>query len=358
MAETDQAQDKSEEPTDHKLRKAREKGTVARGIDLPFVVVLATLGGMLIALAPAFGIEFAKRTRRVIIGAGPDNADFIWLALDYLGWPAVRAVLTVGLILVPLVALIQLVQLRGFIFATHPLKPDFGRLNPAKGLKRLFSMRLLKETLKTIVKFLLYSAILIAVIRWASDSFLATIDDGHDLSLAMMSAALRLLFAFLAASIFFAIIDQIIARGEFRKQMRMTPREVRREHKDREGDPRIKQERKKLHGSLARQQTDSAGLGGADMLIVNPTHYAIGLKYRPNEMTSPVVVAKGRNMFASRLRSNAAVNGVTIIHDPKLARALYKSADRGSPIPQSLYGRVADIYFRLIKSGALKLEIV
>jgi flagellar biosynthetic protein FlhB len=357
MADDDQAQDKSEEPSDYKLRKAREKGTVAKGMDLPFVAVLASLAAILIIFAADFGAAFAERTRKVIATANADNSDVIWQAFAFIGWSALRGVLTVGLLLVVLVILIQLIQLRGFVFSAHPLKPDFSRLNPAKGLKRLFSMRLLKETLKTILKFLIYAAILIWVIRWANETLIMAIDDGYDLALAMLAATLRLLFLFLAASIFIAIIDQIISRGEFRKQMRMTQREVRREHKDREGDPRVKQERKKLHNSLTRQQGDGGGLNGADVLIVNPTHYAVGLRYRPQEMASPMLVSKGRNLFAARLRQKAALAGVTIITDPPLARNLYKDVNRGAPIPQDQFNRVADIYFRLIKTGALELEL-
>jgi flagellar biosynthetic protein FlhB len=154
----------------------------------------------------------------------------------------------------------------------------------------------------------------------------------------------------------FAAIDQILVRRLFLKQMRMSRREVRRELRDREGEPRIKQRRRQLHAQFAKAAESLRGVPGADVVVTNPTHVAVALKYDNATMEAPVVVAKGAHEFAARIRRTAFVHGVLTIEDKPLARALYAACAAGDPIPEAHYGRVAQIYRKLRAAAAPAAE--
>jgi flagellar biosynthetic protein FlhB len=248
---------------------------------------------------------------------------------------------------------LEIIQLRGFIFSTHPLKPDFSRLNPAKGLKRLFSLRLLKETLKNIVKFAIYGFAAWWIISGAISTWGIRLVDARSLTNAIEASGAQLLFVFIAIAAFFMVIDQIIVRGEFRKQMCMGRSELTREVKEREGDPRQKQKRKDLHKQM-RDQSESLGqIAGSDVLIVNPEHFAVALRYDPKAMDAPVVAAKGRDHFAQLMKRKARLHNIPIIEDVNLARNLHADCARNSEIGAQHYHAVARIYRKLKKTDEL-----
>ncbi|HYD39129.1 MAG TPA: EscU/YscU/HrcU family type III secretion system export apparatus switch protein, partial [Allosphingosinicella sp.] len=291
-----QEQNRSEEPTPFKLRRAREKGQVARGMDLGFVAGLVALAGFAIVAGDRMVADLAQLMRQALaaIGGAADPREAAAVAAA-LYWPAMRPLVLLGGTIVLIVLLLEIVQLRGLVFSSHPLKPDFSRLNPAKGLKRIFSMRMLKEALKNVVKLAAYVTVS-ALLIWSLVSTPGRSQDGADgLATAMSSGGMRLLLLFILVAFFFAAIDQIIVRREFHKQMRMSRREVTRETKDREGEPRIKQKRKQLHAEFAKQGKSLGSLPGSDLLVVNPQHFAVALAYDPSRMSAPTVTAKARN---------------------------------------------------------------
>ena len=344
-----QDQDKSEEATPFKLRKAREKGQVARGLDLGFVGSLMALG----ATALMFGEVFVSRIAQLMrhaLGAGvigaTDPRNTLSLTRD-VAWVAFQPLIVLGIVLLVILVLLELLQLRGFVFTAHPLRPDFKRLNPAQGLKRLFSLRMLKETLKNLVKFGTYTLAAWWVIEGAIETYGARLTDARQLAVAIAAAGGRVLAVFVFLAFFFMVIDQIIARGEFRKQMRMSRRDITRETKDREGEPRLKQKRRDLHAQL-REQTEGLGkVAGSDLLVVNPEHFAVALKYDPATMDAPIVRTKGRNHFAQLMKRKARLLGVPVIPDPALARGLFHATAVGQSIPSRHYHGVAMIYRRL-----------
>ncbi|HTN14537.1 MAG TPA: EscU/YscU/HrcU family type III secretion system export apparatus switch protein [Sphingomonadaceae bacterium] len=235
-----QEQNRSEEATPFKLRKAREKGQVARGMDLGFAGSLAALAAVGLFAGEGFVARMAD-LMRLSFTSGIDHtreANEVLATVAALYWPAFEPLLVLGLAAMALLVFLELLQLRGFMFTAAPLKPDFSRLNPAKGLKRLFSMRMLKETGKNLLKLAVYTAVSWLLIDWAIRTFAASMADAAMLSRAMESAATRLVLAFLGAAFAFMVLDQIISRSEFRKQMKMSRREVTREAKEREGEPR------------------------------------------------------------------------------------------------------------------------
>ena len=213
-------------------------------------------------------------------------------------------------------------------------------------------MKTLKETIKNCIKMLVYLVATFLVIRYCLAQFSNQMNDANRLVSAMNSSALRLLYVYLALSLCFAAIDQIIVRREYFKQMRMSKSELKREIKDREGEPRIKQKRKQLHEEFAKQTASMGALEGADVIIVNPQHYAVALRYIPDEMQAPVLATKGRNKIALNIKSRAFNLGIPIIPDPPLARALFKAGKIGKEIPAEQFYDVANIYIRLRQNKA------
>jgi flagellar biosynthetic protein FlhB len=341
-------QNKSEEATPFKLARAREKGTVARGADLGFFGVLAAF---LLFLTLA-GSALANRLLALMRS---NLSDFSSLkdprvALRLVGEDAgalLSMIALVSLTLLVIVIPIEILQLRGLVFSAEPLKPDFSRLNPGKGLKRLFSLRMIKEALKSVLKFLVYSVVAALAIRHAVKTAGFEVTSGAALATLIWSSTLRLLSLFAAAALLLAAIDQIISRREFAKQMRMSRRELTREFREREGEPRIKAKRKQLHAELLKQTEGLGKLGGSDLVLVNPQHFAVALAYDGSSMGAPQVRAKARNELAMTMRAEAARLGIAVVADPPLARALYRSTEIGREIGAEHYRAVALHYSKL-----------
>lgn len=345
-------QNRSEAPTESKLRKARDKGTVARSIELGFLGSLVALAAFALVAGEALIATLADAMRTALAGGFARAAEPAGAAgmLGELGWQMLSPVVLLGGTMAVIAVTLELIQLRGFLFTFHPLKPDWSRLNPAKGLKRLFSMRMLQETGKSIGKFGLYAAAAWSVVRWAMTRFAETSGYGERLPETLEAAAMRLVWAFMLVAVAVAILDQILVRREFTKQMRMSRREVTRESREREGEPRMKQRRKQLHREMTAQGKGS--LAGADLLLVNPEHFAVALRYDEAAMVAPEIAAKGRNAHALLLRDEAFRRGLPVIPDPPLARALFRACQIGAVVPPDRYEAVAELYINLRRADA------
>jgi len=344
-----QEQNRTETATPFKLKKAREKGMVARGLDLGFVAGLIGLAAFVIVAGAELLSVLAVAMRRAltagIVGAADPGAATA-LAAGSL-WPVLRPVALFGGTVIAVILLVEIVQLRGLMFSATPLKPDFSRINPAKGLKRLFSAHMLKQAAKSILKMATYAIVATLAIRAALAGAGTRITDAPRLVEAIDHAAMRLILLFILAAAGLAVLDQVLARGEFAKQMRMSRREVTREHKEREGDPRIKSKRKQTHAQFARQAQALGNLPGSDMLIVNPRHYAVALAYTPGAGGAPVVTAKGTDRHALQLKAAARRHGIPIVEQRGLASALFRDGEMGREIAPKHYHAVAELYFKL-----------
>ncbi len=344
-------QNKSEEATPFKLAKAREKGSVPRGTDLSFFTGLAAF---LLFLSLAGATTAAKllavmRSNLSDFSALDDPHAVLGLvAIDTAS--AISIISLLGITLLVLVIPAEILQLRGLLFSTQPLKPDFSRLNPAKGLKRLFSVRMLKEALKSIFKFTVYSILAVLAVRSMTETVGFEATSAGQLASLFWRAGLQLLALFTAAALIFAAIDQLIARREFAKQMRMSRSEVTREFKEREGEPRIKAKRKQLHSEFLKQTTGAGKLAGSDLLLVNPEHFAVALAYDPASMSAPAVRAKARNKLAAALRREAARLQIPVIADPPLTRALFRATDTDREIGPDHYRAVA-LHYSQLRAG-------
>ncbi|KRC78118.1 flagellar biosynthesis protein FlhB [Sphingomonas sp. Root241] len=356
MAEQ-QEHNRSETATPFKLRRAREKGMVPRSVELGFMGGLLGLAAFLGIAGERFAHTLAELTRETIV-AGIDAAGQPEQAGALPGriyWSVLEPLMLLGGTILAIVVLLEILQLRGFIFTAHPLKPDFTRLNPAKGLKRLFSARLLKETLKTVLKTAVYITATWLLLRDAVTRYATTASETERLPSLLAEAMMRLILVYILIAFVFVVLDQILVRGEFAKQMRMSRREVTREAKDREGDPRIKSKRKQLHQEFVAASQDLGQLAGADLLVVNPQHFAVALRYDPERMGAPTVTARGRNRFALALKEEAWRRGIPVLARPALARALYRGCSTGDEIPPANFEAVADLYIQLRRDASAPL---
>jgi flagellar biosynthetic protein FlhB len=349
MAEPSGEQDRSEEATPFKLDRARRKGMLARGTDLGFLSVLVALAIVAQTAGQGLIVGLGLTMRRGFAGQIAMAGERQWIAA--VAGAEVRALAALlafpALVLLAGCVTVELIQNRGIVFSAEPLKPDFSKLNPARGLKRLFSMRMLKELAKNVVKLSLYAAAAVVFVLHAGIEAGSEVRTARDLGDVLLRASGRLLLMFIVLAALVAALDQILARREFAKQMRMSQREVKREMREREGEPRQKQKRKQILAEIMKQAAAATNVKGADVLIVNPVHFAVALRYRPEEMDAPVVQARGRDIWARRMRRVAEREGIAVVRHPALARALYRRGNVGRPIGQDQFVAVADIYLRL-----------
>lgn len=343
MAE-DSDLEKTEPASPRRLQKAREQGQVARSRELATFLMLVTgAAGLWIGAQAIYrglsgvirrGMAFDPRiggdTAVMMAQAVRQAMDALTVLLPILGALAMAAVL-------------GSIALGGFLISAEALKPQFGRLNPAKGLGRMFSMQTLVELAKAIAKALLVGGIA----AWALWHF-------HDEMLALMHAAppagmargLNLVAlcctVIVASLVAIVLIDAPWQLFSYFKRLRMSHEDVRQEHKESEGDPHVKARIRQQQRAMARRRMMQA-VPTADVVVTNPTHYAVALHYAAQSAGAPVVVAKGTGLIAARIREIAQQHKVPLLEAPSLARALHHNVEIGQEIPAALYAAVAEV---------------
>lgn len=337
------SEEKTEQPTDKKLRDARKDGDTSKSTDLVEAVTMVAVLGVLVFGAGAF----AGACRAIVDVAlnfmrGDRALTELYASLLSIG---TRFVTIVGpcVVFAGIGAVAGLAPQVGFEIATKPVVPDPNRLNVVEGLKRIFTWRSLIELAKMILK-----AVVIGCVMWFTITRMLPLIVGSlyqplpQLSVMFWGLLVKL---FGVAALVFIIIgaaDVKLQNIMFMRKMRMSKDEVKREHKDQEGDPRIKSERKRLARELVMNAAPQQRVGLANALIVNPTHYAVAIRYAPDEHPLPLVTAKGMDESAAQLRLFAQEANVPIIGNPPVARALYK-VGLDEPIPEELFETVATI---------------
>jgi flagellar biosynthetic protein FlhB len=351
MEETEQ--DKSESATPYKLMRARTKGVVSRGADLGFFTGLAAFAGYVWAAGDHLAATVARAAHSALVASGSlsDGPGAAFAASGLILFSVVQPLALMAAAVFLVVLLFEIVQ-TGVVFSTEPLRPDFSKLNPAKGLKRLFTWRLLIETGKNVLKLGVYTGISYLIVREAVQIDTGSIADGFGLSAIMRRVAFKLLLAFVLGALLFAVIDQLIVRRDFGKKMRMSRRELRREAREREGEPRLKQKRKQLHAEFVKMSQSLRNLRKADVLVTNPEHIALALRYDRRTMHAPIVVSIGTNLFAQRLKRMAFIYGIPIVENRALARELYRKAALNKSVPEHCFRPVADIYNSIRRKSA------
>ncbi|HMK57010.1 MAG TPA: flagellar biosynthesis protein FlhB [Dissulfurispiraceae bacterium] len=339
----EQFEERTEQATPRRREKAREKGDVPKSRELTSLFPVWTIflfmlfgGTMFTSLLTYFGsslkrgvtLRLTEATLMDVFKADTMQMGIVMLPLFLLIFVGVMAV--------------HFLQ-TGFLISSNPLTPDLTKLDPLQGIKRIFSINTLYETVKGLLKVAVLGAILyfmlkkeVFTIPLLVDMDIRTIIDfsfGQIKRIIMISALVLTVFA---------AADYAFQRWQYSRNLRMTKQEVKEEYKEVEGSPLIKARLKSIQRELARRRMMQE-VPRADVVITNPTHFAVALKYESGRMGAPKVVAKGANLIAAKIREVAGSSGVPVIEDKPLARALYSSIDVNQEIPEVFYKAVAAI---------------
>jgi flagellar biosynthetic protein FlhB len=330
-------QDKTEEATARRIEKAREEGQIVMSREVVgFVALGAALVGMMFGLPP-LGYELMRGMRGVLENGHQLQVGLVATEMMRLGLLAVLPVMVMAMIGAIAGAMLQS---RGLVSAKG-LKPQFSRLNPASGIKRLLGPEGGIEFLRTLIKL----GVVGAALWWALGDpreLRAALSLGPgDLLRLMVSASMNLFIAAMIAFAGIAVLDYLVVRFRHLHKLRMTRQELREEVKESEGDPMIKGRIRSLRMARARRRM-MAAVPKAAVVITNPTHYAIALAYDENSQAAPKVVAKGAEAVAARIRALAEESNVPLVSNPPLARALFK-LELDTEIPAEHYQAVAEI---------------
>ncbi|POA19172.1 flagellar biosynthesis protein FlhB [Pseudomonas sp. FW300-N1A1] len=344
MAESESGQDKTEEPTEKKKKDAREKGEIARSKELnTLAVMLAGAGGLLIYggglaqdLLEIMRLNFSL-PREVLLSPGAMGQYLL-----HSGKIAIIAVQPV-LITLLLAALIGPISLGGWLFAGSSLAPKFSRMNPANGLKRMFSSTAVIELLKALAKFLLILFVALTVLKSDIDDLLRIAHEPLEQAIIHSVQLVGWSTLWMACGlILIAAVDVPVQLYQSHKKLLMTKQEIRDEHKDQEGRPEVKQRIRQLQHEMSQRRM-MAAVPDADVIITNPTHYAVALKYDPDKGGAPMLIAKGSDFLALKIREIAVSNNVLLLESPALARSIYYSTELDQEIPGGLYLAVAQV---------------
>ncbi|MBI1908735.1 MAG: type III secretion system export apparatus subunit SctU [Deltaproteobacteria bacterium] len=337
------SQEKTEEATPKRLRDARKKGQVWQSRDLTTLAVMI-LSFMAFGFSVSFLSSEIKRIMRMTFEAiaRPEIpietlfklAEASFVVLITVSAPVVAAAVLGGLV----VGYLQV----GPVFAMEPLKPDINKLNAVEGLKNMFKMKTFVELVKNILKISFIFFIAYWLIKGILSDFLMTVTLPLEQSIQVGSVLVtRFLIRVFILFLILAIMDMYIQRRDFMKQLKMTKEEVKREYKEDEGDPLIKSARKQIHMEMAMGDTRQA-VKTADVVVTNPTHLAVVIKYDGQEMAAPQIVAKGQRLFAEYIRELAKEFNVPVMQNIPLAWSLIE-LEIGDEIPENLYQAVAEI---------------
>ena len=344
MADDQEQDQKTEAPTQKRIDEAYKKGNVPFSREVGNFMIM-----LMIALTVSwFSPDILRNSAHLLTPFLSDAWDLpadgpgigMLLSKAVLGAMSILAAPVLGVIAVLLAA--SFMQ-NGFVLSNEPIMPQVSRISPLAGIKRLFSLRSVVELLKSLLK--------IGVVAYVS--FIAVYPEmAHVRQLPNSSVMAMLLFLAMLAQrltiaaaivmFFIALFDLLYQRFQFTKSLRMTRQEVRDEYKQSEGDPMIKQRLRRLRQERARKRMMTS-VPKADVIITNPTHFAVALQYTSKAMRAPVVVAKGQDLIALKIREIAKENNIPIVENPPLARALFDSTEIDQEIPASHYEAVAKI---------------
>ena len=346
----EEAGDKTEEPTTKKLEDARKKGQVAKSKELTNAVELIALFVALKVTIESFGTGLLN-TFEGYYKFIPDvvKQNGTGLSIVTFNFFQRNALWRMIVICAPLFAIgfittfvINLVQVR-WQPTSEPLKPKLSKLNPLQGFKRIFSMNSVMELVKSIAKIVLIAAVAYTDVKNNANTLFIL----YDIPLMQAIALLGNIAINMGIKISFALLivgfaDYLYQRHKFHKEMMMTKQEVKDEYKNSEGSPDVKSKQRQRMREASRRRMMQE-VPQADVIITNPTHLAVALKYTPGENTAPVVIAKGEEYLAQRIKEIARENDIEIVENKPLARMLYMNVEIGKQIPPELYQAVADV---------------
>ena len=370
MAEKNDGGDKTEKPTPKRLRDARRKGDVAKSKD--FGTAIGMVAWLVLALGATgyVGGRLATLTRDTVTQAargeflpslGALGAEAAWLTLLAAGFTLVPAAV-VGLAG-------EFLQV-GVLVTTEKLKPTLDKLNPMEGFKKMFSLDSLFELGKTLIKAALILTVGAMVMLGAQDRYAEILNAASWRPLGGMgpvvaaealdmtrSLTIQLIMGTMAVFLVVGLADRVWTHHRYIKKMMMSRRDIKQEHKDNEGDPHLKGQRRQMHEEWANQNAVGAA-GAANVLLTNPTHLAIALDYDPDACPVPVITAKGEGPLAAAMRGRAEEEGVPIVRNVPLARTIFATAGVNELVPPDHFDAIAEIilWARRARAGQAPLE--
>jgi len=335
--------EKTEEPTPKKIEDARKKGNVPKSQDTAGVVTLFVAILITLMLFKLIASELFEATRYffTLIGSEIDKSKAVALAIV----TAKVIFLTILPIAtaVAIAGIIGNVSQIGFLFTTEPLVPDLKKIDPLKGAKNLFSLKKIVDGIKNSFKaFVVLGVGFIFFFKFIEElPTVALFSLPYQLKwLAEKAVILALVMLFVLA--LFALVDLIITRRRYFEGLKMSKQEIKDEMKNMDGDPLIKAKIRQIQMEASKKRM-MAEVPNADVVVTNPTHFAVALKYDQQKHHAPVVVAKGADKIALQIKKIARQNGVHIVENPPLARTLYAQVDIDKPIPEELFATVAEL---------------
>lgn len=344
MAESESGQDKTEDPTEKRKQDSREKGEVARSKELNTLAIMLVGASALLIFGGAMAQDMMELMRinfslpREVILDQRSMATYLMRSGQIALWSIQPVMITLVL-----AAIIGPVSLGGWLFAASSMAPKFSRLNPGPGLKRMFSTKSLIELLKALAKFIIILFVALAVLSSDIDDLLRIAHEPLDRAIIHSLQVVGWSTLWMACGlILIAVVDVPVQLWESHKKLLMTKQEVRDEHKDQEGRPEVKQRIRQLQREMSQRRM-MAAIPEADVVITNPTHYAVALKYDPEKGNAPVLLAKGSDFLALKIREIAAANEILLLESPALARSIYYSTELEQEIPGGLYLAVAQV---------------
>nr|WP_288452138.1 flagellar biosynthesis protein FlhB [uncultured Pseudomonas sp.] len=344
MAESESGADKSEEPTEKRRRESREKGQIARSKELnTFAIMLAGTGGLL-----ATGGSIGNAMLEIMRGNFSLPREILMDERNMALWLAASGQLALDALLPLLVVLLVMsiagpIALGGWLFSAKAMAPKFSRMNPLSGLKRMFSMKALIELLKALAKFIVILLVALVVLSKDRADLLAIANE--PIESAIMHSAQVVGWSALWMSfglMLIAAVDVPFQLWDNKQKLMMTKQEVKDEYKDSEGKPEVKQRIRQLQHQMTQQRMMQA-VPQADVVITNPTHFAVALKYDPQTGQAPMLLAKGGDFTALKIREIATEHNVLILESPALARSIYHTTELDQEIPAGLYLAVAQV---------------
>ena len=355
MAEEQTGQERTEQPTERRLQEARKKGQVPRSRELNTMlslilasIALMVLGGNISQSIMQISVEGFSVSRELAFDASQLPFQFMYMASQtLLALSPFMAVMLVAALAGPL-------MMGGWSFSLETISFKFEKLNPIKGLARIFSLKGLVELVKALAKFVLLLGAAILVFFTIDQQLLSlTSMTPKAAGLEAVTVLVRVLLILSATTILIVALDVPFELWNHQKQLRMTKQEVKDEMKETDGNPQVKQRIRAAQRQLAESRM-MEDVKTADVVITNPTHYAVALQYLDRPGSAPRVVAKGKDLTALRIRSIATEHDIPLFEAPPLARALYRSTEIGHEIPHVLYMAVARVLayvFQLKNAG-------
>ncbi len=350
MAENENGQDRTEQPTQKRLDEARRSGNVPRSRELSTAAVVLVAGIGLRFSGAGMASGFAGLMKAGLTLSRDQVLDENRLLPDLVAMGAQALMVAAPILGLTLAAaLFSPLAIGGWNMSFQALVPDFSRLNPVAGLKRLFTIRGLAELLKAYAKFLLVGAIAVIFLRSKTPELLGLGNEPLNAGIAhaaqLTGQALLVLSGSLAI---IAAVDVPLQLTQYMKQLRMSRQETRQEHRESDGSPEMKGRIRRMQQELARRRMLQQ-VPKADVVITNPTHYSVALRYDDKRMRAPIVVAKGVDEVAANIRKIATENKVPIFEAPPLARVLFRDVDLNAEVPSTLYIAVAQVLTYVIQ---------